>query len=138
MIAASAHPSSASSQFGSNSTKASRLHALLAFVFAGLASTLSTNTRAHYTLHTLAGTATEQRTEQTASGTNRLQSHSHTYTSAGFRRWKVVPARYVFLPAVFALAVPLGVSFLSSGVINPIGRLGGSGGVVSSRTASSS
>lgn len=40
-------------------------------------------TQASYTLQTLAGTATEQRTEQTASGTNRLQSHSHTYTPAG-------------------------------------------------------
>ena len=78
LIAASAHPSSASSQFGSNSTKASRLHPLLAFVFAGLASTLATSTQAHYTLQTLAGTATEKRTEQTASGTNRLQSHSDT------------------------------------------------------------
>jgi len=44
----------------------------LAFVFAGLASTLATSTQAHYTIQTLAGTATEQRTEQTASGTNRL------------------------------------------------------------------
>ncbi|MDP3229107.1 MAG: RHS repeat-associated core domain-containing protein [Acidovorax sp.] len=40
-------------------------------------------TQAHYTLQTLAGTATEKRTEQTASGTNRLQSHSHVYTPAG-------------------------------------------------------
>ena len=40
-------------------------------------------TQANYTIQTLAGTATEQRTEQTASGTNRLQSHSHTYTPAG-------------------------------------------------------
>lgn len=78
MIAASAHPSSASSPFGSIPTKASRLHPLLAFVFAGLASTLATSTQAHYTIQTLADTATEQRTEQTASGTNRLQSHCHT------------------------------------------------------------
>lgn len=78
MIAASAHPSSASSPFGSTPTKASRLHPLLAFVFAGLASTLATSTQAHYTIQTLAGTATEQRTERTASGTNRLQSHCHT------------------------------------------------------------
>ncbi len=78
MIAASAHPSSASSPFDSTPTKASRLHPLLAFVFAGLASTLATSTQAHYTIQTLAGTATEQRTEQTASGTNRLQSHSDT------------------------------------------------------------
>ena len=34
-------------------------------------------TQANYTLQTLAGTATEKRTEQTASGTNRLQSHSY-------------------------------------------------------------
>ena len=40
-------------------------------------------TQANYTIQTLAGTATEKRTEQTASGTNRLQSHSHTYTPAG-------------------------------------------------------
>ena len=78
MIAASAHPSSASSPFDSTPTKASRLHPLLAFVFAGLASTLATSTQAHYTIQTLAGTATEQRTEQTASGTNRLRSHCHT------------------------------------------------------------
>ena len=72
LIAASAYPSSAISQFGSNPTEASRLHPLLAFVFAGLASTLATGTQASYTLQTLAGTATEQRTEQTASGSNRL------------------------------------------------------------------
>ena len=83
LIAASAYPSSAGGQFGSNPTKASRLHPLLAFVFAGLASTLATSTQANYTLQTLAGTATEQRTEQAASGTNRLQSHSHTYKAAG-------------------------------------------------------
>ncbi len=83
LIAASAYLSSASSQFGSTPTKASRLHPLLAFVFAGLASTLATSIQAHYTLQTLAGTATEKRTEQTASGTHRLQSHSHTYTPAG-------------------------------------------------------
>ena len=83
LIAASAYPSSASSPFGSTPTKASRLHPLLALVFAGLASTLATSTQAHYTIQTLAGTATEQRTEQTASGTNRLQSHSHTYKAAG-------------------------------------------------------
>lgn len=78
MIAVSAYPSSASSLFGSTPTKASRLHPLLAFVFAGVASTLATSTQAHYTIQTLADTATEQRTEQTASGTNRLQSHCHT------------------------------------------------------------
>ena len=78
MIAVSAYPSSANSLFGSTPTKASRLHPLLAFVFAGLASTLATSTQAHYTIQTLADTATEQRTEQTASGTNRLQSHCHT------------------------------------------------------------
>ena len=44
---------------------------MLAFVFAGLASTLAASTQAHYTIQTLAGTATEQRTEQTASGSNR-------------------------------------------------------------------
>jgi YD repeat-containing protein len=42
LIAASAYPSSASSQFGASPTKASRLHTLLAFVFAGLASTVAT------------------------------------------------------------------------------------------------
>ena len=78
LIAASAYPSSASSQFGASPTKASRLHPLLAFVFAGLASTLATSTQAHYTLQTLAGTTTEKRTEQTASGTNRLPSYSDT------------------------------------------------------------
>eukprot|EP01034_Spumella_vulgaris_P043337 gene43337-53806_t len=36
----------------------------------------------YHTLQTLAGTATEQRTEQTASGTNRLQSHSDTENPA--------------------------------------------------------
>ena len=72
MTAASAHPSSASSPFGSTPTKASRLHPFLAFVFAGLASTLATSTQAHHTLQTLAGTATAKRTEQTASGNNRL------------------------------------------------------------------
>ena len=77
LIAASAYPSSASSPFGSTPTKASRLHPLLVFVFAGLASTLATSTQANYTIQTLAGTATEKRTEQTASGTNRLQSHSY-------------------------------------------------------------
>ena len=82
LIAASAYPSSASSPFGSTPTKASRLHPLLAFVFAGLASTLATSTQAHYTIQTLAGTATEQRTGQTASGTNRLQSRSHTENPA--------------------------------------------------------
>ena len=51
---------------------------MLAFVFAGLASTLATSTQAHHTLQTLAGTATAKRTEQTASGNNRLWSHSHT------------------------------------------------------------
>ncbi|PIF92994.1 hypothetical protein CLU86_3946 [Acidovorax sp. 62] len=51
---------------------------MLAFVFAGLASTVATSTQANYTVQTLAGTATEQRTEQAASGTNRLQSHSDT------------------------------------------------------------
>lgn len=45
---------------------------MLAFVFAGLASTLATSTQAHHTLQTLAGTATAKRTEQTASGNNRL------------------------------------------------------------------
>lgn len=64
MIAVSAYPSSASSLFGSTPTKASRLHPLLAFVFAGVASTLATSTQAHYTIQTLADTATEQRTEQ--------------------------------------------------------------------------
>lgn len=82
LIAASAYSSSASSQFGSTPTKVSRLHPLLAFVFAGLTSTVATSTQANYTLQTLAGTATEQRTEQTASGTHRPQSHSHTETPA--------------------------------------------------------
>ena len=82
LIAASAYPSGASSQFGSTPTKASRLHPLLAFVFAGLASTVATSTQAHYTIQTLAGTATEQCTEQTASGTNRLQGDSHTENPA--------------------------------------------------------
>ncbi|PIF28457.1 hypothetical protein CLU88_3367 [Acidovorax sp. 56] len=53
---------------------------MLAFVFAGLASTVATSTQANYTIQTLAGTATEQRTEQTASGAHRLYSHSHTET----------------------------------------------------------
>ena len=82
LIAASACPSSASSPFGSTATKVSRLPLLLAFVFAGIVSTVVTSTQANYTIQTLAGTATEQRTEQTASGTNRLQSHSHTENPA--------------------------------------------------------
>ena len=56
--------------------------------------------------------------------------------ASSFSRWTVVAVRYAFLPVVFALALPLGASFLSSGVMNPIGRLGGSGGVINSRSAS--
>lgn len=110
MIAVSAYPSSASSLFGSTPTKASRLHPLLAFVFAGVASTLATSTQAHHTIQTLAGTATEQRTEQTASGTNRLQSHCHTPPAPNPRASAVVWQRLItgagkqpFLQTQFAL-----------------------------------
>ena len=43
---------------------------MLAFVFAGLASTLATSTQAHHTNQTLAGTATEQRTEKAPLGSS--------------------------------------------------------------------
>lgn len=56
--------------------------------------------------------------------------------ASSFSRWTVAFVRYAFLPVVLEVLGLL--SFLSSGVTNPIGRLGGSCGLVSPRTASSS